>query len=184
MNGNSYELVDDAYGKLEIYKGEIVEGRIEGNIPKYIYNKEKKEFLSVTSIERLFINETNLVYAPEIPDSVTDMNETFLGCTSLIQAPEIPDSVTNIKGTFYGCTSLTKAPEIPSSVTDMSFTFSRCSSLTGNLIINAINVGNVNIFLDNAATNEGCHLVLSGSCPKLQEIYEEVKDNPNITLAQ
>ena len=38
--------------------------------------------------------------------------------------------------------------------------------------------------LSDAATNEGCNLVLSGSCPKLQQIYETANGNPNVTIKQ
>ena len=142
---------------------------------------------SVTSMDSTFEGCTSLTQAPEIPDGVTSMSSTFEGCTSLTQAPEIPDGVTNMNFTFRGCTSLTQAPEIPNSVTGLSLTFEGCVSLTGSLIINATLTAYNNSWigcLSNAATNPGCHLILSGSCPQLQEIYNEVKDNPNITLAQ
>ena len=113
---------------------------------------------------------------------MTDMSNTFHHCTSLTQAPEIPNGVTDMSMTFYYCTSLTQAPEIPNDVTDMSSTFYHCTSLTGNLIINATLISSYNYCLLGAATNEGCNLVLSGSCPQLLEIYENVKDNANITL--
>ena len=126
-----------------------------------------------------------------IPATVTEMQHsifatdgTFYGCTGLTQAPKIPDGVTGMYYTFYDCTSLEQAPEIPSRVTQMTYAFEGCSKLTGNLIINAENLLFYHNCLRDAATEPGCKLVLSGSCPKLQEIYDEVKDNPNITLAQ
>ena len=298
---NSYILKGDHYGGTS-YEGEVIEGRIEGFIPEYVYNKEQGKFLKITDISYLFYGNTELMYAPEIPSSVTNMertfkectsltqapeipsnvtnmyetfsgctsliqaseilsnvtdmsytfsgctsltqapeilgsitkmqgtfsgctsltqapeipssvtymNYTFSGCTSLTQAPEIPSSVTNMYGTFYectsltqapeipnsvtyidatfsGCTSLTQAPEIPSSVTSMRSTFSGCESLTGNLIINAT-LGKIGRYdpwedcLSDAAINKGCNLVLSGSCTKLQEIYETANGNPNVTI--
>ena len=255
-DSNSYILADDMYGNVIPYKGEIIEGRIEGCIPEYVYNEDEGKFLKITNIEYLFSRNTELVYAPEIPSSVTDMSDTFSGCTSLIKAPEIPDSVTDMASTFSECTSLTQAPEIPSSVTDMSATFSRCTSLikapeildsvtdmdltfsqctsltqapeipssvtsmrltfyrctgltqapeipssvtnmnntfsecislTGNLIVNATLKEDDYYWmgcLSDAATNEGCNLVLSGSCPKLQQIYETANGNPNVTIKQ
>ena len=204
VSSNSYRLVGDMYGGTP-YKGEVIGGKIEGCIPEYVYNKEQGKFLSITDIKYLFIENTELEYAPELPSSVTDMQSTFYGCTSLIQAPEIPDGVTIMMQTFDGCTSLTQAPEIPDSVTNMDSTFKECTSLTqapeipesvtnmystfwgcksltGNLIINATLISSCNYCLLGAAKNEGCNLVLSGSCPQLLEIYENVKDNANITL--
>ena len=138
----------------------------------------------VTSMSTTFFGCTSLTQAPEIPDGVTSMDYTFYGCTGLTQAPKIPDGVTGMYYTFYGCTSLEQAPEIPSRVTQMTYAFEGCSKLTGNLIINAENLLFYHNCLRDAATEPGCKLILSGSCPKLQEIYDEVKDNPNITLAQ
>ena len=39
--------------------------------------------------------------------TVTSMRETFSGCTNLITAPEIPESVENLQNTFQKCSSLT-----------------------------------------------------------------------------
>ena len=132
----------------------IVDGKVKGTVPQYIYVEEKNQIYTVTDISAAFYGCTNLVYppklpntikgnmditfmnctalkkAPEIPNTVTDMTYTFSGCTSLTQVPAIPSSVTNMMSTFSGCTSLTKAPAIPSSVTDMGGTFSGCTSLT------------------------------------------------------
>ena len=140
---------------------------------------------SVKYMDYTFSGCTSLTQAPEIPSSVTSMESTFYGCTGLTQAPEIPSSVTNMSGTFSGCTGLTQAPEIPSSVTNMSGTFSGCISLTGNLIVNATLKENNYYWmgcLSGAATNKGCNLVLSGSCTKLQEIYETANGNQNVTI--
>ena len=139
----------------------------------------------VTNMTYTFYGCTSLTQVPEIPDGVTSMGYTFYGCTSLTQAPEIPSSVTNMNSTFSGCTSLTQAPEIPSSVTDMNSAFEGCSKLTGNLIINAENLGYYyRTCLRDAAIESGCKLILSGSCPQLQEIYETANGNPNVVLEQ
>ena len=39
--------------------------------------------------------------------TVTSMRATFSGCTNLITAPEIPESVENLQNTFQKCSSLT-----------------------------------------------------------------------------
>ena len=105
----------------------------------------------------------------------------MVGCTGLIEAPEIPSSVTSMHATFTGCTGLTSAPEIPTSVTEMESTFSGCTSLTGTLTINA-NPTDYSGCLENAATNEGCNLVLNGSSTVLNEILATKSENSNISL--
>ena len=129
---------------------------------------------------------TSLEQAPGIPSSVTNMSYTFLDCTSLTQAPEIPDGVIDMGGTFQGCTSLTQAPEIPSSVTYLSDIFYGCTNLTGNLVINAVPPypANCRDCLTNAATNDNCNLVLSGSSPYLEEVYETKSAGAHITCPQ
>ena len=164
---------------------------------------------SVTYLSHIFYGCTSLTQAPEIPDGVIDMDgtfqgctsleqapgipssvrylgQTFYGCTSLEQAPEIPDGVIFMGGTFQGCTSLTQAPEIPSSVTYLSDIFYGCTNLTGNLVINAVPPypADCRDCLTNAATNDKCNLVLSGSSPYLEEVYETKSAGAHITCPQ
>lgn len=127
---------------------------------------------------------TSLTTVPEIPNSVTNMDHTFYGCTSLITVGNIGNSVTNMDYTFSGCTSLTTAPVIPSSVTNMNYTFCNCSSLTGNLIINANNVLRYSGCFYAVATNNGCNLVVSGTCPQLDDIIATKSENSHITKGQ
>ena len=84
----------------------------------------------VTTLPNTFCNCTNLVHAPEIPNSVINMPSTFQSCSKLEEAPIIPSSVTNLYRTFAGCTKMTNMPGIPNSVTNMDFTFSQCSNLS------------------------------------------------------
>ena len=139
---------------------------------------------SVTDIGNTFSRCTSLTTAPIIPNSVTNMTATFKGCTSLTTAPIIPNSVTNISYTFADCTSLTTAPIIPNSVTNMNITFFGCTSLTGKLVINANAVSILYGCLLNAATNDGCNLVVSGSCPQLDDIIATKSSNSHITKGQ
>ena len=83
----------------------------------------------ILHLESTFRGCTNLVIAPEIPDSVITMKYTFIFCENLVEAPIIPDSVTDISGTFINCASLVNVPNISSSVTNMHQTFSGCTSL-------------------------------------------------------
>ena len=136
---------------------------------------------SVTDMNYTFYGCTSLTQAPTIPNSVTDMYYTFCKCTSLTTVGDIPDSVINIMNAFAECTSLTTVGNIGSSVTDMYYTFYKCTSLTGRLIINANGVPSIFRTLEDAATNEGCNLVVSGTCPQLDEIIATKSENSHIT---
>ncbi len=112
------------------YDGDIVDGKIIGEIPMYIKDADDDEFYEVTSLYRTFEGMTDLTIAPKIPATVTDMSQTFLRCTNLTTAPEIPNNVEDMCYTFGSCFNLTAAPKIPDSVTYMVDTFSGCTSLT------------------------------------------------------
>ena len=182
----------------------IIEGKIQGVVPQYIYIYEEDKIFPVTVMTSTFCGCTNLVQAPEIPDTVTDIATTFLGCTSLVQipkipnsvtnmwrtfsgctsleqAPEIPNSVTDMEMTFYGCTSLVQTPEIPNSVTDMEMTFYGCTSLKGDLIINA-NPHSYNNCLWRAGSNTE-KLYLTGESDMLEEILGTA-NNENVVLKE
>ena len=183
------------------YIGNIVNGRIIGEIPQYIKNNETIYTLvsmanafkeceitiaplipkSVTELYYTFSGCSSLTTAPTIPDSVINMEFTFSGCSSLTTAPTIPDSVINMGYTFSGCSSLTTAPTIPDSVTNMYRTFTGCVSLTGNFVVNALNVESYGFCLQEAATNDGCNLVVSGTCPQLDDIIATKSENSHIT---
>lgn len=161
---------------------------------------------SVIDMSSAFSGCKALKEAPIIPDSVTDMSWTFSDCSALtkvtklssavktmiytfsdcialVEMPTIPDSVTNMQGAFSGCSALTEAQTIPNTVTNMSWTFYNCSALTGDLIINADYVEEVKSCLENAATNPGCELKLSGSCPQLNGILRTATSS-NVSLKQ
>lgn len=59
------------------------DGKIQGTVPQYIYVYNEDAVYPVTSMAYTFYYCTNLVTAPEIPDSVISMEYTFKGCTSL-----------------------------------------------------------------------------------------------------
>lgn len=69
------------------YLGKIVDGKIEGTIPKYIKSSTDKEFIPVTSLKDTFINLNNdfdeLVTTPVIPSTVANMQSTFSRCNNL-----------------------------------------------------------------------------------------------------
>ena len=146
--------VDESKG----YLGEIINGKIEGTIPKYIKASTDNEFIPVTSLKDTFININNdfdgLITTPVIPSTVTNMRSTFSRCNNLKNITNlspnlinmrstffectglqifnivIPNKVTNMYGTFNGCESLeTFDSLIPDSVTDMHATFNECINL-------------------------------------------------------
>ena len=86
--------------------------------------------------------------------------------------------------TFYGCTSLTTIPTIPNSVTYISHAFKNCISLTGSIVINANNVQYYTSCFENTSTNNGCNLVVSGTCPQLDDIIATKSSNLHITKGQ
>ena len=116
---------DVNYGTYRIYSytGTFIDGKINGCVPEYI-NGNPVEELGDT-----FRDCTELVTAPELPDTVTELSNTFSGCSNLINAPDLPQKLITMNNTFMRCTSLVTPPLIPKSVTDMSGAFCDCTSL-------------------------------------------------------
>ena len=163
------------------YIGNVVDGKIDGEIPAYVkLAASDKGFLPVTCMDSTFTN-LDIVECPKLPSKLKSMEGTFIDCDKLKIAPSIPDTVENMGATFSDCYHLTTAPIIPNSVTNLFHTFDRCYRLTGELVINASNIENYVCCLREVATKEGCKLVLSGSCPQLQDIYYTAERNPNVT---
>lgn len=127
INGNEIHLGKQNGQSINPgYKNEnIVNGKIMGTVPQYIYINGEGEPYAVTSMRSAFLNCSSLVEAPELPNTVTNMINTFSNCTSLIKAPVIPSSVTDLSTAFQNCTSLKIAPTIPSNVKDLESTFLR-----------------------------------------------------------
>ena len=155
---NNQESLTDTGTKTTGYIGKIVDGKIEGFVPKYIKGKNDNDFFEVTNMAYTFFNNKELKEAPELPDEVTNIRALFNSCENLIKVynlpqkavnmygtfanckmlekvPQIPNNVVNMYGTFLGCTSITKAPVIPESVVNMSNTFSNCINITEAPII-------------------------------------------------
>ena len=118
-------------------------------------NKCLKEYYEkyVTSMAKLFINNTIMEVAPDVnTENVTDMKYMFSGCTNLTTVPEYntgnvtdmqymfyncnklnnlhqynTENVTNMKCMLSGCINLTTAPEYNTeNVTDMQYMFYDC----------------------------------------------------------
>lgn len=203
-----YAWLKDEYscGEFQtVYLGEFINGRIQGTVPKAIKRDDK--VYSVISVDGAFADCAELIYAPEIPDTVCSMNSTFYNCTNLKTAPEIPDSVrelyctfynckkiniapeipngvTTMSKTFYGCNELTTAPIIPSSVREIDELFYNCYKLTGNLVFNCEYLSHTYDCLKGAATDENCDLKLSGSCSYLERILNTKSENSHISLLE
>lgn len=109
----------------------LVNGKIQGSVPKYIKTSLDDSFIEVTNVDFLFY-KSNLEEAPLFPNTVKSMWATFDTCTNLTKVYSIPNNVTNMRATFSQCTSLYSVPDIPNSVTNMRFTFNGCSSLVNS----------------------------------------------------
>ena len=112
------------------YKGNFVDGKIEGTIPQYISIDDGESFQEVTSLYLTFYGCLDLIQAPNIPDTVTDMRGTFVENTNLEIVPKISNNVIDMTSTFYNCTNLTTIGNLPDKLDIMSHTFFGCSSLT------------------------------------------------------
>lgn len=149
------------------YKGQIIDGKIEGTMPQYIYIKSSEKVLPVTGLFCTFYNYTHdsyteygdttrvyddLTTAPELPSTVVDMEATFSYCKKLTAIPKLPENLKTLcsadgstgNGPFEGCIGITSAPEIPSSVMNMDYAFSYCTNLSGIVKINSKNVSSAN----------------------------------------
>ena len=111
------------------YKGNFVDGKIEGTIPQYISIDDGESFQEVTSLYLTFYGCLDLIQAPNIPDTVTNMRGTFVGDTNLEVVPKISNNVTDMTSTFYECSNLQEIGNISSNVLTMSYTFYGCSDL-------------------------------------------------------
>ena len=130
---DGYELTEmDGSWTMLGYYGEVVNGKIEGQIPMYILETNGSiaptTFKLVKSLPSTF-NGVDIEYPPEIPPSVTSMNKTFFGCSELKIAPKLPKNIKNLYETFAWCTTLKEAPEIPEGATWLYGMFWRCTAL-------------------------------------------------------
>ena len=102
------------------------------------------------------IDKTKTSYEPFIDNivgsGVTSLAQTFEGCTNLVVAPEIPETVRIMYCTFYNCTSLTTVHRIPSSVNSMTRTFENCSSITGTIYVDTNQITGTG----NSTSSPGC----------------------------
>lgn len=144
---------------------------------------------NLKTMEYTFQGCSKLTEIPEIPNGVESLKGTFTNCIAIKASPIIPNSVTTMHGTFLGCSNLVTAPKIPESVKNLQNTFQDCSNLTGTIVINAKLTGEIisenmkdyHAVFYNAATNKGCNIKLTGTCPMLENIVKAT-NRSNITL--
>ena len=118
------------YTKNSSYDSTMLsEGKIQGEIPAYIYNAESGVVIDVKAMTGTFAGITELIEVPELPKTVTGMKYTFAVCTSLTTVPEILSPVTDMSYAFYGCTSLINTPRLPNTIASMNYAFMSCSNL-------------------------------------------------------
>ena len=91
------------------YLGQITsDGKLKSEIPMYIQSaNDSDKFIPVIKLEYTFAGIYDLVYGPEIPNTVKILQYTFQ--TSDLEEITIPDSVTSMddSGTFKSCKELT-----------------------------------------------------------------------------
>ncbi len=70
--------------------------------------------------------------------NIKNLAYTFYDCSNVVIAPEIPETTVCMESTFNACVKLTTAPsKIPENVTNMTGTFAMCWELTGMITIDA-----------------------------------------------
>ena len=179
-----YEKTDDGnginLGRAHIsgteagYIGDIVENRIQGKIPQYVYLKDDNKCYPVLELFGTFwngyidtkLNKFNeLKEIPDIPSTVNILKSTFCDCVNLTSVT-IPNSVTSIgDSAFSGCTGLTSVT-IPNSVTSIGVSaFLGCTGLTSVTIPNSVTsigdyafsecTGLTNVTIPNSVTSIG-----------------------------
>lgn len=108
---------------------------------------------SVSKMDSLFWGCTALQTPPTIPAGVINLSGVFANCRSLRYAPTIPDGVKDIRWMFQNCTTLRRAPTIPQSVRCFTAAFQGCTVLTGEILIYADGISeldSVDCFKDTA----------------------------------
>ena len=107
----------------------LEDGKIIGEIPEYIKKISDDYFTSVTSIQCLFYQMTELTEFPNLPDTLINMRDCFNGCIGIASISYIPDSVTNMQGTFFNCSNLAEVLNFPTFLENMNNAFRGCKSL-------------------------------------------------------
>jgi hypothetical protein len=97
---------------------------------------------------------------------VVELGDTFKNCTNLVTAPEIPETIVGMGNAFEGCTNLVTMSTIPESVRITHSMFSDCPSLTGEIEINCSELWSNEFEFWNTEKP----ILLYGSSPYLEEL--------------
>ena len=209
---NDQESLTDTGTKTTGYIGKIVDGKIEGFVPKYIKGKNDNDFFEVTNMAYTFFNNKELKEAPELPDEVmniralfnscenltkvynlplkaVNMFGTFANCKKIEHIPEIPKGVINLGGTFLGCEAIVEVPIIPDSVQTMNITFQGCTNLRQAPTIPSSVTNMYGTFcgcinLSQAPTIPSSVTVLCATFKGCSKLQGEIEINASVTGAQ
>ena len=159
--GAPFTIEDESFGKvIGIYMDVdfggwqvVTVNKTKSEYGEIMYNINGKDVTSMSYTFSTYSDDSALVKAPQIPNTVTSLDYTFYGCklltevsnisntainlsnmfngcTALTKVPKIPDTAINLINMFNGCTALTVAPELSKSATDLGSMFSGCTALT------------------------------------------------------
>lgn len=164
----SYNGTQDECG----YKGNIINGTIEGTIPQFISTDGGKKYKKVTSLYETFMSLSDLKNIKTIPSTITEMKWTFWNCTNLQVAPSIPSNVVDMSGTFFKCIMLEKTPLLPLSVKNMYRSFDRCINL--KIITNIPEkVENLKFTFYGCSNLEDINLIIPNSVKNMNRTFYE-----------
>ena len=149
--------------------GYTAEGAIIGKMPQYIKLAGETEFSPVRGMDALFVTNSRIKIAPEIPTTITSMANAFTSSSITVAPPEIPDSVVNMQQAFTQCRNLVTPPaKIGKNVDNMAQAFTGCVNLNGEIEINA-NPSNINSCFAGVAATSGA-VKLYGSSTMLADM--------------
>lgn len=146
INGANFSVLGYDANTIEIANN-LIQDDINYSIP--IYNKHLDKILPNGTMEvapdytRLFFNDENLVYCPNIDIGYMIPGEgMFWGCSNLVYIPQLKRiTFYEAKHMFDGCVSIKQLPMLDFSADHMDFMCYNCHSLTNVPLWNTINVG-------------------------------------------
>lgn len=133
---------------LDQYIGEIVNGKIVGEIPSTINNKPIIGFS-----KGLFNYDDNikkLTHTPKLPENITDIRYLYSGGENITSIHPLNDNITNIKETFKDNKSLKIFPNMPTKLEVMDNAFNGCTSLVGEFYV-PLDIKTANGIFDNTS---------------------------------
>ena len=156
-NGMSLGKGETSDGNRGYLEENLVDGKVQGKMPQYIYVVSEDKVYPVTMLQCTF-QSLAVTEIPEIPDTVKNIGYGAFWCSDLTNIT-IPDTVTSIGvGAFYGCSELASIT-IPNSVTSIGVSaFDGCTVLTSIIIPNSVTSIGIEAF-------DGCSSLTSITIP-------------------